>query len=292
MRQPIVAGRFYSGTSQGCLAQLERVDDKAVEGADVPERPLGVIVPHAGWDCSGRLAMKAYRTVQARLEGTPTFVIFGTVHSFGVARASVYARGGWDTPLGPLEVDEELAAMLLDDSGNLLVEDAQAHGSEHSIEVQLPMLRYVFGEVRIVPIAVPSRDNSHEVGRMVAERAAASGRDVFYIGTTDLTHYGQMGYGFAPHGTGRAGLDWVKGENDPRLIGLMQKLQAEDVVAEVRVHDNACGAGAIAATLAAVRQAGSQGGHVLEYTTSYDVLKDEIYGDRVSDFVGYVSMIF
>lgn len=292
MRQPIVAGRFYSGSQRGCLAQLQRIDDGPPDEAGLPDKIVATIVPHAGWDCSGRLAMRAFRAARKRLSGNPTFVIFGAVHSFGVARASVYARGGWQTPLGPMSVDEELAAAILEGRDSLIIDDPHAHAAEHSIEVQLPMLLYIFGDVKFVPIAVPPRDGSHLVGEIVARQAADLGRDVFYVGTTDLTHYGRTGYGFAPHGIGCEGLNWVKSENDPRIIRLMEQMKAEEVVEESRRSYNACGGGAIAATLAAARSAGSKGGRVIDYTTSYDVLKDEIYGDRVSDFVGYVSMVF
>jgi AmmeMemoRadiSam system protein B len=236
--------------------------------------------------------MKVLRTVEARIATEAVFIVFGAVHSFGVARASVYARDGWQTPLGPLQVDRALAERLLADAGELLIEDQGAHAAEHSIEVQLPMVRYVFGDRRIVPIAAPPRDDSHEVGRRVAEICRQAGREVFVLGTTDLTHYGAMGYRFAPMGSGRAGLDWVKNENDPRMIRLMRDLEADQVVAEAAEHRNACGAGAVAATLGAARELGSQEGHLIEYTTSYDVLRGQFPGDAVSDFVGYAGMVF
>ncbi len=292
MRQPIVAGRFYAGTQQACLAHLQRVDVGARDIESLGTRPVAAIVPHAGWDCSGRVAMKVFRSVQPHVEPQTTFVLFGSVHSPGVSRASVYARGAWETPLGPLSVDEPLAEQLLAACGKLVVDDPQAHASEHSIEVQLPMIRHVFGEVPIVPVAVPPRSDSHQVGACVAKAARQDGRKVFFVGTTDMTHYGAMSYGFAPQGTGRAGLDWVKNENDPRMIRLMESLKADEVVEEALAHHNACGAGAIAATLGAAAEMGSEAGHLIEYTTSYDVLRDEVYGDRVGDFVGYAGMVF
>ena len=76
------------------------------------------------------------------------------------------------------------------------------------------------------------------------------------------------------------------------MIRLMEALKADAVVEEARAHHNACGAGAIAATLGAAREMGSEGGRLIEYTTSYDVLRDEVYGDRVGDFVGYAGMVF
>ncbi|NIA22182.1 MAG: AmmeMemoRadiSam system protein B [Anaerolineaceae bacterium] len=293
MRQPIVADRFYVGTERGCLAHLQRVDVGA-QGIEPLKNtpPVAAIVPHAGWDCSGRVAMKVFRSVQPHLEPGTTFILFGSVHSPGLQQASIYARGAWQTPLGPLSIDQSLAERLLAACGRLLVNDPQAHTSEHSIEVQLPMIRHVFGEVQIVPIAAPPREDSHLVGDCIARAAREAGGKVFFVGTTDLTHYGAMNYGFAPQGAGRAGLDWVKNENDPRMIRLMESLKADQVVQEARGHHNACGAGAIAATLAAAAEMGSVGGHLIEYTTSYDVLRRAGYGDQVGDFVGYAGLVF
>jgi AmmeMemoRadiSam system protein B len=288
----VVAGRFYSGTEQGCRAHLGRVDAKPSSAEGLPDRLVAAIVPHAGWDCSGRVAMEVYRTVAARLPGDVTFILFGTVHHFGVARASVCTLGSWATPLGPVQIDNELAERLLADGQGRLIADSDAHISEHSLEVQMPMLKYVFGDRPMVAVAAPPRDDSHEVGRLVVEIARSAGRQVFIIGTTDLTHYGASGYGFAPRGGGAEALRWVKEDNDARMIDLMQRLAGDQVVAEARRHHNACGAGAIAATLGAARAMGASCGHLLQYTTSYDVLKDQLYGDQIGDFVGYAGMVF
>jgi len=292
MRQPTVAGRFYAGTERACQAHLERVDAEPSSAEDLPAHLVAAIVPHAGWDCSGHVAMEVFRTVEPRAPREATFILFGAVHRFGVARASVDTSDTWHTPLGPMTVDASLVERLLDEGEGLLIADSGAHNAEHSIEVQLPMIRHVFGDCPIVPIAAPPRPDSHEVGRRVAEVVQRSGRQVFIVGTTDLTHYGQQFYGFAPAGTGRPGLDWVRTENDPRMVDLMRALRAEAAVAEAAEHQNACGAGAVAATLAAARQLGSSGGHLIDYTTSYDVLHDPLYGETVGDFVGYAGMVF
>jgi len=185
-----------------------------------------------------------------------------------------------------------LAELLLAKGEGLLIADSDAHLSEHSIEVQMPMLRYVFGERPMVAIAAPPRADSHEVGRLVARTARKAGRQVFVIGTTDLTHYGAAGYDFAPKGNGAEALQWVKEENDSRMIRLMRELKADEVVHEARCRQNACGAGAIAATLGAALELGAKHGFLVDYTTSYDVLKDQLYGNRIGDFVGYAGMLF
>lgn len=292
MRQPIVAGQFYASSERGCLDHLKRIDAEPARDEDIPKRLVAAIVPHAGWDCSGHIAMKAFRTAEGRIDPEATLVLFGAVHSYGIARASVCTLGKWITPLGAMDVDNDLSEHLLAEGNGLLIADSAAHTTEHSIEVQMPMLRHVFGDRTVVAIAVPPRADSHIVGRRVAEIAQAADRPVFIVGTTDLTHYGSMGYDFAPRGDGPAALAWVKTENDARMVALMREVKADEIVAEARCHHNACGAGAVAATLGAARQLGATEGHLLAYTTSYDVLKDQLYGDRIGDFVGYAGLVF
>ena len=74
-----------------------------------------------------------------------------------------------------------------------------------------------------------------------------------FLASSDLTHYGPS-YRFAPVGTGEAALSWAK-DNDRRLLRLVENLEIAQVVPEVRDHLNACGGGAIAAMLAACREA-------------------------------------
>lgn len=292
MRHPIVAGKFYPATESGCRSHLARVDAAVVAIEGLPERLVAAIVPHAGWDCSGHVAMEVYRTAAPRVPAEATLVVFGAVHRFGVARASVCTLGGWETPIGPMRTDQPLAELLLAKGGGLLIADSDAHVSEHSIEVQMPMLRLVFGDRLMVAIAAPPRADSHEVGRLAAEIAGKAGREIFVIGTTDLTHYGATGYDFAPKGSGAEALKWVKEENDARMVELMRRMKAEEALTEARSRQNACGAGAIAATLGAARQLGATRGFLVDYTTSYDVLKDQLYGNRIGDFVGYAGMLF
>ena len=78
--------------------------------------------------------------------------------------------------------------------------------------------------------------------------------------------------------------------NDRRMLDLMVQVQPDTVVAEAREHRNACGSGAIAATLAFARQRGRSNGELLCHTTSHDV-----EGKPTEAFdmaVGYAGMVF
>jgi AmmeMemoRadiSam system protein B len=113
---------------------------------------------------------------------------------------------------------------------------------------------------------------------------------VAYIGSTDLTHYGPN-YGFLPEGIGQQGLAWAKDVNDRRLIELMRLMKAEEIVREASEHRNACGSGAIAATLAACKLAGAQQGVLLDHVSSQEVARSMQY-PASDDAVGYAGMVF
>jgi hypothetical protein len=188
--------------------------------------------------------------------------------------------------MGPVEVDAELAAEVLRAASPELVADAEAHEGEHSLEVQVPFVRLLFPQARIVPILVPPGKDAvplgERLGALLADRA-----DVVCVGSTDLTHYGPR-YGFTSHGTGTGALRWVREENDAAMIARMTRLEAEEVLPEFHERQNACGPGAIAATVAAARARGSREGTLLHYTTSADV--KPAWGRE--DFVGYAAMLF
>jgi AmmeMemoRadiSam system protein B len=200
----------------------------------------------------------------------------------------VFGEGAWQTPLGTVEIDERLADRICSQT-NLVQVDAYAHENEHSIEVQIPFIQHLFSQARIVPIVVPPLGNAHEVGQAVARTVQTYEADVLFVGSTDLTHYGPR-YQFTPKGIGPDSLRWSKDENDRRLIDLIVAMRADQIVSEVQTHQNACGAGAIAATVAACGQIGASQAVVLEHTTSAEVLGEQF--GPMGDSVGYAGIVF
>ena len=76
-----------------------------------------------------------------------------------------------------------------------------------------------------------SQNASIGIGRRTAEIALELGKKILILGSTDLTHYG-YNYGFTPKGTGEAAVEWVKNENDRKIVDLMttQGFQHNDMV--------------------------------------------------------------
>ncbi|MFQ6102333.1 MAG: AmmeMemoRadiSam system protein B [Anaerolineae bacterium] len=285
VRRPTVAGQFYPGDRVGCVSMIEQCLP-AEPGPDLPEKIVAGLVPHAGWAFSGAVAARVFAAIRA--QGAPeTFVLLSAMHRWGASRPAVYARGRWATSLGEVEVDEELAATVLEAGDGLLINSPEAHSGEHSAEVQVPFIQYLFPEAKILPILIPPDEDATRAGEVIGQAASAAQRPVVVVGTTDLTHYGRMYYGFAPAGTGEQALEWVRA-NDERVINLILGLRAEEIVAETAAHRNACGGGAVAGTVAAARTLGAEKGYLLEYTTSHDVMPQ----GPATDFVGYAAIVF
>jgi len=285
VRRPAVAGRFYPGNRASCISLIEQCLPSK-PNPDLPEKIVAGLVPHAGWTFSGAVAARVFASIHA--QGMPeTFVLLSSVHRWGVSRPAVYAHGDWATPLGKVEVDEELAAAILEAGDGLLVNSPEAHADEHSAEVQVPFIQHLFPEAKILPILIPPEEEAARTGEVIGQTVSAAQRPIVVVGTTDLTHYGATYYGFAPAGTGERALEWVRA-NDERVINLILGLRAEEIIAETTAHHNACGGGAVAATVAAARTLGAEKGYLLEYTTSHHVMPQ----GPATDFVGYAAIVF
>ncbi len=286
VRSPFRAGSFYDASSDDCRRHAGHLIAQAELPPDLPAVLYGGIVPHAGWVYSGRLAAMTFKALAAAGE-VETFVLLGADHVGAASEGEVYDRGSWRTPVGDLAVDEKLAAAILK-ADPALRANPQAHAHEHSLEVQLPLIKLLCPQARIVPVTVPPTALAMDIGRAVG-RALAGWAGVRVVGSTDLTHH--AGNFPAPGGRGEVGVRWTVA-NDRRMIDLMERLSAQKVVNEAESRGNACGAGAVAATIAACRELGATRGICLEYTNSYQVVH-AVYPDDPDDTtVGYASIVF
>ena len=283
VRPPFAIG-FYPGEPARCGRMLDDLCD--VDLPALPAAPLGGLVPHAGWVYSGATAARLWVAL-ARAEQPPEVVVLlGAVHVRGVGRPTVYSGQAWETPEGPVAVDRVLADAIAAAGDDLVGSGTAEHDGEHSLEVQVPFVRRLLPGVPIVPIAVPADPRAVELGARVAAAIRADGRRVAVVASSDLTHYGSR-YGFAPAGGGADGLAWSK-DNDARLVERALEFDAPGVLDEAATRHSACGAGALAAAIAATRQLGARDATLLHQTTSYEVRPI----GPMDLTVGYASILF
>lgn len=280
-RRALLAGSWYPGSASGCRDEIRKYLEQAPPEVSRSPGWLGGIVPHAGWYFSGNIACNVIHRVSA---GDPAdaYVVFG-MHLAPGSPATIMAEGDWETPLGPVSVDAEFTARLMQ-RFDFQVETAQRHTPDNTIEVQLPFLRHFAPEARLVPVGAPPGPEAIHMGTAVRDIAEQLGRNVRVIGSTDLTHYGPN-YGFSPQGGGEEAVRWVREENDRVIVDRMLAMDPQGVVDEALARRNACCSGAAAAAIAAAKSLGAETAETLAYATSYD----KNPGDS---FVGYVGMLF
>jgi hypothetical protein len=218
---------------------------------------------------SGPVAAHAYYNLA--IDGKPdTVVILGPNHTGVGSGLALVTEGIWRTPLGDAHIDSAAGHEILRHS-DIVDVDHSAHTQEHSIEVQLPFLQYLYGSAfKFVPIGFLMQDfeSSREVGEAVAK--ATAGKNVVIIASTDMTHY-------EPHEMAQ--------KKDSRALSALEKLDEQLFYATVENYRlTACGYGPVVAMLTAAKILGAKKGQLLCYKTSGDVTGD------YSAVVGYASV--
>jgi len=281
VRKTDFAGSWYPAEPKACEREIQRFLGERRQEALLGSEFIGGIVPHAGWFYSGSIACNV---IHALSKGTaPEVIIVFGMHLHPDSGLYIMADGAWETPFGKIEIHRRMAKRLLE-RFDFQVETGRHHHPDNTIELQLPFIKYLFPEVRIIPIGAPPTAASLEVGRTAAEIASELGLRIKVIGSTDLTHYGSN-YGFTSHGDGPSAVDWVKNSNDSRIIETMLAMDPVKVIDEALANQNACCAGAAATTIAAADRLGAHRAQTVIYATSYDK-------SPADSFVGYVGIVF
>jgi hypothetical protein len=289
VRKPAVAGQFYNEDPDRCLEEVRQcVSARSIDVA-LPDEIVAAIVPHAGWLFSGDVAALAFSAIRQVHEQVDTFIIFGAAHRYLGRNAVVFDRGRWSTPLGEVEIDEDLAGEIA--NMDCVTSDVEPHRGEHSIEVQAPFIQHLFPEARIVPIIVPAAEFDLRLGTKIAEVILGQkDKKIVSVASTDLTHYGPR-YGFSPQGTGPEAIRWAKDVNDMDFIRLALAMASHRLLEAAVQRENACGPGAAATAVAVAARLGKTHGILLAHTHSNEVMEARFHQSS-EESVGYAAIIY
>ncbi len=274
VREPVVAGAFYPEDADLLARQVDHFLDN-VPPQSLPGRPVGLVVPHAGYVFSGQVAAYAYQPIRQRDIGT--VILVGCSHRARYPGASIYRQGAYRTPLGTVPIDDVLAGDLISRVEGLRYLP-EAHQAEHSLEVQLPFLQRALDQFRIVPILLgpqPAMEELESLARAIAE-AAAGREDVLLVASTDLSHY--PGYEDACR-VDLETLDLIAAYQPEKLIAYEQRCRRQGVPG---LQCAMCGPEAVMVVMTAARLLGADQASLLRYANSGDVPAGD--HDRV---VGY-----
>ncbi len=264
LRKPIAAGRFYPRDPleiQDIIAGFSRKPATQIAAR-------GVILPHAAYAYSGQPAVAAIQRIQPKKQ----LIILGPNHTGRGEVFSLWPKGAWQTPLGDITVDESLAEAILN-NGSEIKADFSAHLLEHSIEVELPLFKYFFGDFKFIPLAC-------QISTPAAyERAAAqiftaiknTKDDVLLVASTDFTHY-------EPDSTAR--------RKDRLAIEAIINLDEKELIDKIAVSNiTMCGEAAVAIFISCLKKLKARKVWVELYQTSGDLTKD------YASVVGYAGIV-
>ncbi len=278
IRKPYVANAFYAGTKTELTQQIVgcfthrfgpgRVPTPVNRG---PRKVVGLVSPHAGYVYSGPVAANGYERLAT--DGMPeVLIILGPNHTGYGSGVSILTEGAWETPVGITSIDAQLAKQIQKGS-DILDVDESAHSFEHSIEVQLPFIQFLFKDApKFIPICMMMQDlrTSRDIGGDIVEQC--KGKDFAIIASSDFTHY-------EPHETAS--------QKDKLAIDAIMNLD-DEALNELGDSNKVtmCGYGPITTLIAAAKMIGGVKPELLAYRTSGDITGDN------SSVVGYSSLVF
>ncbi|MHA1792123.1 MAG: AmmeMemoRadiSam system protein B [Promethearchaeota archaeon] len=317
LRRAALAGSWYPASKDALISTLDKCFLSSFGPGSLPKRinksngndkVVGIIAPHAGYTYSGGVASNGYKEIAE--DGIPDTIILIGSHG-GFSGIYLQTEGAWESPLGITDIDSELAVDVADNVKEIEEENSyMLRITDNTFELQLPFIQYLSKDIKLVPIAVGSRDFK-KIKRAASQLSSVLApyfdpknehqeKKVTIVSSTDLTHYGKFSFGFAPADgqSPEKQNEWIK-QNDLNVINKILNLPEEDVGEILNFaidHRNLCCPGAISLGIETIKQLSSKcnfnklGISLLKQATSFDVEPSRSIGGFSA--VGYASILF
>jgi len=269
-RKPRFAGSFYPLDK---IKLEETIDYLLSRISKIKKSPPKIlIVPHAGIDYSGSVAGWGFK----QIEGADYYqvILLGVSHYSPFDFAAIFDKGGWETPLGSVFIDEDLSSKIINPQHGI-VSQPKIHEPEHSLEVQLPFLQKVLSNFKIVPILLGfiSEETKTALVRKIAENLSPN---TLLVVSSDLSHYPS---------------DETARRVDQKTINAIlsgNPVSFRDTIEELektqKIETAACGKAAIEIALLIGQKLGNFSFELIKYANSSETFGDK---DRV---VGYAAI--
>ena len=267
VRKPAVAGMFYPGNKEELAGKVDDFLANA-EKSDIKGRVFAIIVPHAGYEYSGQIAAYSFK----QLEGTDfkKIIIISPSHYVSFDGMSVYNKGAFETPLGIIKIDKELADKIMAKDKRFIFYP-EAHLKEHAIEVELPFLQKMYKDkdFKIVPITMgnPETDDIRILSDTLYD---VMDKDTLLIISVDLSHY--YPYDKAV-------------ELDTNSTSAIEHLDAQKMLKDINSHNSEIDAPIAVLGMITLANRYNAKAKIIKYANSGDVAGDK------SRVVGYSSIV-
>jgi AmmeMemoRadiSam system protein B len=219
---------------------------------------------------SAGVAARAYRQlIDMEID---VVAVIAPSHSEYFTEISVYDGFAYETPLGNVAVERDLAEDLADLNPQIILSEKGHRFDEHALEVQLPMLQKVLDQFTILPIAIGEQNHDNLETLAKALGTVLHNRKALIVASTDLSHF----------------YDSQKAQNlDSVVSNDIKNFNEDDLFTHLNSGDcEMCGGGPVVATMKACKLLGADQSQVLKYRTSGDITGDQ------NEVVGYLSAVF
>ncbi len=281
------AGSWYPGSAAECEASISGFLKE--KHGPLSGDYTGGIVPHAGWFYSGSIACRVIASLQSR--NPVDLVIFLGGHMHPDDQPFILSYGAVQTPFGDMTVAEDLVDDICNGTADCAIKSGGMQKlsparfpDENTLELQYPFAKFFFPDAKIIACCVPPSSFAGTAGRVMITAAKKQYSNIKVIGSTDMTHYGPN-YGFAPAGTGKEAVAWVKEQNDKQAVDALLTMDPDRIIGQGLKNRNMCCSGAAAAAASACKANGAVRAEKLDYATSYEK-------SAGSSFVGYSGILY
>jgi len=266
IRHPAVAGLFYPSDSIKLRAEIETMLS-AADSKPVASNIFGIVSPHAGYIYSGLTAAYGFNLLKNK--NYDKVIIVSPSHREYFAGASIFNGDAYETPLGVVEIDKELAQKIIEGSKTIFF-GMEGHRQEHAIEVQIPFLQTVLTDFKIVPIVMGDQGEVF-VDDLANQIAKAADDKTLIVASSDLSHFYSKQKAF---------------ELDSIVVKHITDFDYEKLQNDLNSRKcEACGGGPIVALMKAAALLKKNKSVVLNRSDSGDVSGDD------SEVVGYLSAV-
>ncbi len=179
IKEPAVANMFYTGDADLLLNQLKSFEKINRNGYEYKTR--AVIVPHAGLIYSGQLAFEGINQLNRDIKN---IFIFAPSHRTVFEGLALTSYDEWETPLGTIEINKEINEQLIKNHNAHIYDEA--HKEEHSIEIELPIIQYLYKDIKIIPVLI-GKESPQKITEIIEEYY--KDKECGFIISSDLSHF-------------------------------------------------------------------------------------------------------
>lgn len=233
---------------------------------------LSFIVPHGSYEYSGYVSAFTYYLID-KID-CQNYIILTSDHRGTSPGISVLDHGTWNTPLGPAQINTEMANNLIKKSNAGFVEvDSFSFEIDYTIESQLPFIQVLKkDDFQFLPILQRKQDKQTcmQLANLLAS-IIPKDEKVVLLATTNLTHY--LGYEECY-------------TIDKKLISEISKMDLESFYSSLKNYfQYICGYGCVATAIEFSKLLGNIDVILLKHMTSGDI------DGKKSSVVGYSSIL-